>query len=300
MRMNQALRVSLKSFGNARSVSVSDMPFKKILGCSPFASFHTHIRTLESENKDRLGWQSVDLSSKHYWHEYYTKYSTADSTSSKYTSTVTSTKAPKEKSKQTTEWFCTSEDVVRAVVPRIEDLLAAREGDAKLLELGCGMSQLSVLLQKRFPKVQVIAVDSSEVAITTMASRAPTCSGIIPRYEVLDILNMSPMFGPASVDVVIDKGTMDALVHGDLYHHKHEFTDPKSLTSRLVHELVRILRRGGMYVQISDEAPELRTDLLMHQFARDLGTDRASVSFSELELENALPRYMYTVRINDN
>ncbi|KNC82473.1 hypothetical protein SARC_05243 [Sphaeroforma arctica JP610] len=308
--------------------------------------------------KQRVGWQKIDLSSQEYWNNYYdtSKEDNIDSTTRSDSDPVVSSR--------TTEWFCTSEEVARAVVPRVRSIVEDCEGEANILELGCGVSNLSILVQKEFPLARMIAVDSSQIAINTMQERVRLTADKSPTFKVADILNMQGTIADNSVDVLLDKGTMDALVHGDRFHkeeqidslhntgehmkdgdtsshtqsqiqtqtqtqtrtlathshapieaqarthsalethtHTHTSLGPRgaaTLCGQLVSEIVRVLCAGGVYVQISDEAPEMRCDFLTDHFSQFWDRRGVLVNFSELELEGGFTRYLYTVKLYED
>ena len=79
----------------------------------------------------------------------------------------------------------------------------------------------------------------------------------------MDMTDMK--FGDAKYDIVLDKGSMDALTidEGDVWY-------PNESTIRCVHRMChsvsRVLKIGGKFISISFNQPHFRTKYLMGQW----------------------------------
>ncbi|XP_036300168.1 EEF1A lysine methyltransferase 4 isoform X5 [Pipistrellus kuhlii] len=123
----------------------------------------------------------------------------------------------------------------------------------RILVLGCGNSALSYQLYLGgFP--DVTSVDYSSVVVDAMRARyahVPTL-----RWETMDVRALG--FPSGSFDVVLEKGTLDALLAGE--------RDPWTVSSEGVHtvdqvlsEVSRVLVPGGRFISLTSAAPHFRT-----------------------------------------
>ncbi|XP_007529844.1 endothelin-converting enzyme 2 isoform X1 [Erinaceus europaeus] len=122
----------------------------------------------------------------------------------------------------------------------------------RLLVLGCGNSALSYeLYLGGFP--DVTSVDYSSVVVAAMRARyahVPTL-----RWETMDVRALD--FPTASFDVVLEKGTLDALMAGE--------QDPWTVSLEGIHtvdqvlsEVSRVLTPGGRFISLTSAAPHFR------------------------------------------
>ncbi|XP_020735623.1 endothelin-converting enzyme 2 isoform X7 [Odocoileus virginianus] len=123
----------------------------------------------------------------------------------------------------------------------------------RILVLGCGNSALSYeLFLGGFP--DVTSVDYSSVVVAAMRARyahVPTL-----RWETMDVRALG--FTSGSFDVVLEKGTLDALLTGE--------QDPWTVSSDGVHtvdqvlnEVSRVLVPTGRFISLTSAAPHFRT-----------------------------------------
>lgn len=75
----------------------------------------------------------------------------------------------------------------------------------RIVHLGCGNSNLAIDMATRFGFTNQLNIDYSPVVIANMSQRFPSLE-----WKAMDVRSMSDI-PDNSVDVVIDKGTMDAL-----------------------------------------------------------------------------------------
>ncbi|XP_037381097.1 endothelin-converting enzyme 2 isoform X1 [Talpa occidentalis] len=123
----------------------------------------------------------------------------------------------------------------------------------RILVLGCGNSALSYeLFLGGFP--DVTSVDYSSVVVAAMRARYAHVPKL--RWETMDVRALG--FPSGSFDVVLEKGTLDALLAGE--------QDPWTVSAEGVHtvdqvlsEVSRVLVPGGRFISLTSAAPHFRT-----------------------------------------
>ncbi|XP_069885818.1 endothelin-converting enzyme 2 isoform X3 [Dipodomys merriami] len=123
----------------------------------------------------------------------------------------------------------------------------------RILVLGCGNSALSYeLFRGGFPNVT--SVDYSSVVVAAMQARYAHVPKL--HWETMDARALS--FSNGSFDVVLEKGTLDALLAGE--------RDPWTVSSEGVHtvdqvlsEVSRVLVPGGRFISMTSAGPHFRT-----------------------------------------
>ena len=96
-------------------------------------------------------------------------------------------------------------------------------------------------------------------------------------------------------DVVIDKGTTDSVLKFE------DRTQAYLMARKIQNEALRITSRSGVYIQITDEDPELRLDLLRDNTIQD-SLDRNSdfsVSYRQISDEEHWQHFMYVLSFHD-
>eukprot|EP01016_Furgasonia_blochmanni_P045551 TRINITY_DN643_c0_g1_i7.p1 TRINITY_DN643_c0_g1~~TRINITY_DN643_c0_g1_i7.p1 ORF type:complete len:305 (-),score=37.50 TRINITY_DN643_c0_g1_i7:269-1183(-) len=125
--------------------------------------------------------------------------------------------------------------------PYIQQLAST---DARILMLGCGNSGLSEeMYDDGFRNID--NVDISSVVIGQMKERNRERHGM--NWEVMDVRDLQ--YENNTFDLAIDKSTIDALLCGD---------DSFVSVARMMKEVQRVLKPGGVYFVISYGAPENR------------------------------------------
>lgn len=114
-----------------------------------------------------------------------------------------------------------------------------------ILQLGCGNS----ILQEEMYDVgykNITNIDISPIVIEQMSERS---RDVRPRmsYLVGDVTQMESIADDNTVDVVLDKSTMDALLCGD-----QSFL----MTAKMLYEVQRVLKVGGFYIMVSYGEPD--------------------------------------------
>jgi len=166
------------------------------------------------------------------------------------------------------EWLCSWDDIRMMVLPYLPASFS------RCVILGNGSSQLPVSLSREFPQCKVVSTDYSEVAVRN-SQEAPFSPSNL-EYTVADMTDLRGALGGkewfGSVDVVIDKGALDALVsaNGDEWS-----PSPESLSTsfRLCQGVHASLREGGIFLQCSFSQPHFRAQHLLQ--CRTIPSDSA-------------------------
>lgn len=110
------------------------------------------------------------------------------------------------------------------------------------------------------PRLHVTDCDSSPSALKLMRHRHRA----LRKYACHEGNALNLDFLDDTFDAVVDKGTLDALLCRGTEHARS-----------MVSEMHRVLRRGGVYVQISAEDPDARLELLVGGGGGSRGTEEA-------------------------
>ncbi len=145
------------------------------------------------------------------------------------------------------------------------------ERSQAILELGCGSSALGIALHDDGYR-SVTCIDYALAALTHAQARAAGRTGL--SYVAMDALRLG--FADASFDVVVEKGTIDAIACS---------TPRDENLTALFAEVARVLRPGGLLVSISMRHPRAR--LPMFAELADRSFDIASADLESVLKENA-------------
>ncbi|TVY88067.1 Endothelin-converting enzyme, partial [Lachnellula willkommii] len=97
--------------------------------------------------------------------------------------------------------------------PFLEKWLPRPGGEEKILHLGCGNSTLTADLHT-LGYTHQLSVDFSQVVIEAMKLKYAAL-GADTEWRVMDVRALE--MGDGSVDVAVDKGTLDAFLYGSLW-----------------------------------------------------------------------------------
>ncbi|CAG8836539.1 40059_t:CDS:2, partial [Gigaspora margarita] len=161
----------------------------------------------------------------------------------------------KEPSNTTFDWFKTYKDLK----PSFDEHLQNK--DVSILMLGCGNSTLSEDMYDAGYH-NITNVDFSAIVIENMQTRCIDKVGM--SWLVMDIRDLK--FPEETFDVIIDKGTMDALMsdEGNVWDPKPETVEN---VKRAVDQVVRVLKIGGkvniqQFIYITFGQPHFRRKYL--------------------------------------
>ena len=129
-----------------------------------------------------------------------------------------------------------------SIKPIIEELGIKKE--CRILNVGCGNSEFS---EKMFDEgyTHNYNIDICENVINFMKARNKDKNGL--HFEVMDVCEMK--YKDEMFDLIVDKSTIDALLCGD-----HSFM----IVAKMLKEISRVLKTGGVYLIISYGQPESR------------------------------------------
>ncbi|XP_062409946.1 EEF1A lysine methyltransferase 4 isoform X2 [Sardina pilchardus] len=152
------------------------------------------------------------------------------------------------KTEQSFEWF--------GDLSKFHHLLQCHVNkEDSILVLGCGNSSMSADMH-RAGFAAITNIDYSPVCIATMAQRHADCAGM--SWLCMDARRLD--FADGSFDVVLEKGTLDAMLVDE--------KDPWRVseeTARLMHQILkevsRVLKPGGRFVSVTFAQPHFRKRL---------------------------------------
>ncbi|KAK8880663.1 Endothelin-converting enzyme 2 [Tritrichomonas musculus] len=153
------------------------------------------------------------------------------------------------------EWFTGSydDDFINLICSNIPS------HDSKIVHLGCGISRIQETLYDKGYH-DITNNDISESCIKLM--KDSDTRGM--KWDIVDILKPLP-YDSESFDVALDKGTLDAIIleKADKFDIEDEVYE---ISEKYFSEVSRILKPGGIFIQISFGQPHFRRRL----FQRDV------------------------------
>lgn len=160
----------------------------------------------------------------------------------------------------TFDWFFGYEEVRELILPLLQGTPAP--SPPRVLDVGCGTSSLCTGLYTQSPyPVSVLGVDFSPVAVAHMNNLLQGGEGQPPlspghpdshlHFMQVDAQNLAPVAASGSFQLLLDKGTWDAVARGGL---------PGA--HQLLSECLRVLSPKGTLIQFSDEDPDVRLPCL--------------------------------------
>ncbi|KAF7874212.1 hypothetical protein EAF04_002884 [Stromatinia cepivora] len=128
--------------------------------------------------------------------------------------------------------------------------------EPRVLHLGCGNSTLTYDLHTAGYRNQT-SIDFSEVVIQRMSKKY---SHLNTTWTVMDVRNMKLEDG--EIDVAIDKGTLDAMIHGSMWDPPQEVRENVGC---YVDEVARVLKPGGQWLYITYRQPHFMKPFLLRE-----------------------------------
>lgn len=189
------------------------------------------------------------------------------------------------------EWFFSFDAVRHLIMPPLETP-PGPGALLRVLDVGCGTSDLGPCIYRRSPlPVQVTCADLSPVAVSLMLgvvrARAPRPGN--PSSELvfaeMDCERLHERFARGSLDLVVDKGTTDALLRSK---------DGKGKAERVLQQCLMALKSSGSLLQFSDEDPDARLPWL-ETAVREQKAAASHVGVQEVGQLRGVSYYCYQV-----
>ena len=153
------------------------------------------------------------------------------------------------------EWFAGFEDLE----PLLRDYLPLGPGErefdpdaARLVDLGCGNSDLLASLAGAGFQGPLLGVDYSANVVEQQRKRVAQRWGAERITFVKQDARDLESFADGSVGFVVDKSTMDTLMHTE---------SGEAAVTAMLGEVARVLRPGGLYLLLTQLDPESEHDL---------------------------------------
>eukprot|EP01121_Diplochlamys_sp_Union-15-3_P012322 TRINITY_DN367_c0_g1_i1.p1 TRINITY_DN367_c0_g1~~TRINITY_DN367_c0_g1_i1.p1 ORF type:complete len:239 (-),score=46.09 TRINITY_DN367_c0_g1_i1:66-740(-) len=176
------------------------------------------------------------------------------------------------------EWYQSYENLKTFIEPHVPKTAA-------ILHIGCGNSKLCEdMVNDGYTKI--VNIDISSVVISDMKERYKNN----PKLEfcVMDCRTLD--FEDKSFGVVIDKGTLDAVLCGD-----NSFYN----AALMMKEIYRVLTPGGVFIEVSYGGPDMRLTHLKNQTGWTIETRTIRKTYhSGTEDEDAHFMYIMTKTTN--
>ncbi|KAJ3585412.1 hypothetical protein NHX12_014131 [Muraenolepis orangiensis] len=196
------------------------------------------------------------------------------------------------------EWFFGFDSVRDSIMPLLQPRTTTPPDAAHrlhVLDLGCGTSALGPSIYRHSPvPVTVTCADISPVAVRLMREHIGA-KGLEPHnprsvlaFLELDCAELCAHLGPHGdrrLDLIVDKGTTDALLRS---------RDGSGKASHVVRQCLKALRGSGCLLQFSDEDPDARL-LWLETEGREPGAPAANVAVQEVGKLRGVRYYCYRV-----
>ncbi|XP_058480058.1 citrate synthase-lysine N-methyltransferase CSKMT, mitochondrial [Solea solea] len=189
------------------------------------------------------------------------------------------------------EWFFGFESVRDFIMPLLQ---TRSHPDALLqvLDVGCGTSAMGPCVYRHSPlPVLVSCVDISPVAVRLMQEHVqaqavqPHNTSSQLEFLELDCTHLLKHYALSTVDLIIDKGTIDALLRSK---------EGKGKANLMLKQCLKVLRSSGSLLQFSDEDPDARL-LWLETEAREAGLMAADVGVQEVGELRGVNYFCYQV-----
>ncbi|CZR56661.1 uncharacterized protein PAC_06550 [Phialocephala subalpina] len=166
------------------------------------------------------------------------------------------------------EWLSTFE----TLRPLLAKYLPSSSHNPHILHLGCGNSSLTADLYSLGYTNQT-SIDFAPFVIDAMKAKY---ASLDTRWLYMDARHTS--FPDASIDVAIDKSTLDAMMHGSQWDPPD---DVRENVGKYVDEVGRVLKPGGQFLCITYRQPHFIKPLLRREklWTLDLEVLSGSASF---------------------
>lgn len=170
------------------------------------------------------------------------------------------------------EWFLSFED--------LRPLLAFVKRRASVLDLGCGTSRLLCDMREAGCGGRLVGVDCSAAALRSVRERSAAHDVELMEADATTLHS----FMDAAFDLVVDKGTVDALISGDVV-----------AATLACAAAGRVLKWGGRFVVVSHRQPD-GDDAWLDAVLAGLGEADAAWRVDAHACDNTPAVYVFTKR----
>ncbi|XP_020785427.1 citrate synthase-lysine N-methyltransferase CSKMT, mitochondrial [Boleophthalmus pectinirostris] len=154
------------------------------------------------------------------------------------------------------EWFFGFDSVRHIILPLLSQPTPSPDHVFQILDIGCGTSGLGPGIYKHSSTpVQVTCADISPIAVKLMQEnfrrnpiQANNASSRL-RFIEMDCTQLLSHYSPKSIDMIVDKGTIDALLRSK---------EGKGKATLMLNQCIEVLGNSGALLQFSDEDPDAR------------------------------------------
>ncbi|XP_059211010.1 citrate synthase-lysine N-methyltransferase CSKMT, mitochondrial [Centropristis striata] len=189
------------------------------------------------------------------------------------------------------EWFFGFDAVKDFIMPLLQNK-SQPHGLFQVLDMGCGTSALGPCIYRHSAlPVQVTCADISPIAVRLMQQHVQA-KAIQPHhlssqleFVELDCTQLHKHFGGSSLDLIVDKGTTDALLRSK---------EGRAKASVVLKQCLKVLRSSGSLLQFSDEDPDARL-LWLETEGQEPGLMAADVGVQEVGELRGMTYYCYQV-----
>ncbi|TRY87654.1 hypothetical protein DNTS_013608 [Danionella cerebrum] len=186
------------------------------------------------------------------------------------------------------EWFFGFHSVKNVILPMVQSMSLSHESALHILDMGCGTSALGPCIYSTSPcAVRVTCADISPEAVKLMkvhTSTQPSNKNSSLEFLELDGTELSGHFGARTLDMILDKGTTDALVRSK---------EGRAKAGQLIRQCVQILKPSGRLLQFSDEDPDARLIWLENEVK---GVEEgADVGYQEMGEQRGVSYFCYQI-----
>ncbi|KAM6949413.1 citrate synthase-lysine N-methyltransferase CSKMT, mitochondrial [Aplochiton taeniatus] len=189
------------------------------------------------------------------------------------------------------EWFF-GFDAVRDIILPLLHSKSQSTALLQVLDMGCGTSAVGPCIYQQSPfPVHVTCADISPIAVQLMQEHTRT-KAVEPQnphstlgFLELDCTKLHGHYGSTSLDLIVDKGTTDALLRSK---------EGRDKASRMLKQCLKVLQRSGSLLQFSDEDPDARM-LWLETEGQESGVMLADVGVQEIGELRGVCYYCYQV-----
>ncbi|KAM9718375.1 citrate synthase-lysine N-methyltransferase CSKMT, mitochondrial isoform 1-T1 [Menidia menidia] len=189
------------------------------------------------------------------------------------------------------EWFFGFHSVKDVIMPLLETV-SHPNTLLQVLDMGCGTSALGPSIYKNSAvPVHVTCADISPIAVQLMQEHIrlqliqPHNLSSQLQFLELDCTQLDKHYGSNTLDLIVDKGTTDALLRSK---------EGKGKAALVLKQCLRALQSSGSLLQFSDEDPDARL-LWLETEVQEQGVVTADVRVQEVGELRGVCYYCYHV-----